>query len=172
MDIEYNKDNSNKVINWLIGVSLTWVLFIILAPMFKSSNDQLLIWLSEYLYFLFEPVCHQLPERSILLNSEPMAVCARCFSIYSGGLIILIYTIWKKHRLNLNIYAVVGLCIPAILDFILGKIGLYSDTLLLRILTGLPLGAGIMFLIVISISDNNNFNLSKWNIDHGKSEIN
>ena len=172
MKIEYDKDNSNKLFNWLIGVSLTWITFILLAPMFKSSDNQLLFKLSEYIYFMFEPVCHQIPERSILINSDPMAVCSRCFSIYSGGLILLIYSIWKKYRLNINIYTVVGFCLPAIIDFILGKIGLFRDTLFLRGLTGLLLGAGIMLLIIISISDNNNFNLTKWNINHGKSEIN
>jgi hypothetical protein len=41
-----------------------------------------------------------------------------------------------------------------------------------RILTGLPLGAGIMFLILFSLSDINNYKSTKWKFIHGKSEIN
>jgi uncharacterized membrane protein len=36
------------------------------------------------LYALFQPICHQLPERCFLVADEPMAVCARCLGLYSG----------------------------------------------------------------------------------------
>ena len=36
------------------------------------------------LYGLFEPICHQLPERCFLVAGEPLAVCARCLGLYCG----------------------------------------------------------------------------------------
>lgn len=50
-------------------------------------------WLAAHGYFVanaaifafFSKVCHQRPERSLMLFGEPVAVCIRCLGIYAGA---------------------------------------------------------------------------------------
>ena len=172
MEISNIKITSKKTFMILTIGALIWHILIILAPILKSTNLLFLNKLSEYFYFLFEPVCHQILERSILIDSEPMAVCSRCFSIYLGSLSILVYALLKKETFKINLYTVSAFCLPALIDFVFGKFGVYNDSEITRILTGLPLGAGIMFLILFSLSDIKNYKSTKWKVTHGKSEIN
>jgi uncharacterized membrane protein len=41
-------------------------------------------WGASLLYALFDPVCHQIAERSFHLWREPLAVCHRCAGLYLG----------------------------------------------------------------------------------------
>jgi uncharacterized membrane protein len=41
-------------------------------------------WAAPLLYAIFDPVCHQIPERSFHLWNEPLAVCHRCAGLYLG----------------------------------------------------------------------------------------
>jgi uncharacterized membrane protein len=148
--------------------SIFWILLIVLAPVLKYSE----ISFAEYFYFLFEPVCHQIPERSMLINSEPMAVCTRCFAIYSGVLIFLLFTIIRKKIIYLNPNIVIIFLVPTIIDFLLEKFGLYVNVPEIRILTGLLFGMSIIYLILYSIIDLKNEHSTKRKVIYGKSEIN
>lgn len=41
-------------------------------------------WYTSWQKAVFAPVCHQAPGRSLWLHGAPMAVCERCFGLYSG----------------------------------------------------------------------------------------
>jgi uncharacterized membrane protein len=41
-------------------------------------------WVAALLYAVFDPVCHQIAERSFHLWNEPLAVCHRCSGLYLG----------------------------------------------------------------------------------------
>lgn len=41
-------------------------------------------WAAPLLYAVFDPVCHQIAERSFHLWNEPLAVCHRCTGLYLG----------------------------------------------------------------------------------------
>lgn len=41
-------------------------------------------WYTSWQKQVFAPVCHQAPGRSLWINGAPMAVCERCFGLYSG----------------------------------------------------------------------------------------
>ncbi len=41
-------------------------------------------WHLQWQSLLFGQLCHQLPARSFWVAGQPMAVCIRCFGIYSG----------------------------------------------------------------------------------------
>jgi len=62
--------------------ALIWIGIIFFAPYLKSHTSAL----GTLIYAFFSPVCHQRPERSFLCFGYPLAVCARCFGIYSGFL--------------------------------------------------------------------------------------
>lgn len=41
-------------------------------------------WYLQWQHIFFSGLCHQQPDRSFWINGQPMAVCTRCFGIYSG----------------------------------------------------------------------------------------
>lgn len=67
---------------FLISTTVVLCLAIVAAPAFHLTP----------LYSLFSLLCHQQPARSWHIQGEPLAVCIRCTSIYSGflaGLLVL-----------------------------------------------------------------------------------
>lgn len=56
-------------------------LALVLAAPWAAHRDG---WVAPFLYALFDPVCHQLAERSFALWGEPLAVCHRCAGLYLG----------------------------------------------------------------------------------------
>lgn len=84
---------------WLLvaGASL-WVGSVFLAPLAGANGWAVGSWV----YAFFDPVCHQRPERSFALWGEPLAVCHRCFGLYTGflaGLVVL--PVWEGLRRRL-----------------------------------------------------------------------
>lgn len=156
-----------RILYLLTTGSLLWILVIVLAPVFKSVGNEA----SEYFYFIFEPVCHQIPERSLFINSEPMAVCTRCFAIYSGAFLYLLFTSIRKRITYINANKLIYFVVPTIVDFLLEKFGLYTNFREIRILTGLFLGVSIIYLILCSIFDVKNKYKIKQKFIYGKSKI-
>ena len=65
------------------SVSILSVVIVIIAlggGLFNQSASWPLQWQHQTFYNL----CHQIAERSIWINGQPMAVCSRCFGIYAG----------------------------------------------------------------------------------------
>jgi uncharacterized membrane protein len=172
MKTYYSYKKNIPYLYYILGGTIFWLLLIVLAPLLKGTDRIFYMRLSEYIYFLFKPVCHQIPERSIILNSEPMAVCLRCFSIYFGGFLFILNIAIKRKIFHLNLTLVFLFSLPVVLDFLLEKFNIYTDIQLIRVLTGLLLGACISYLILFSIWDLNKKYLMRWKINHGKSKIN
>jgi uncharacterized membrane protein len=57
------------------------VLGLVLAAPWTAHRGS---WLAPLLYVVFDPVCHQISERSFHLWNEPFAVCHRCTGLYLG----------------------------------------------------------------------------------------
>jgi uncharacterized membrane protein len=77
-----------------VGLSVAWATLLPLAT-FIASRAELLGTRSGYAiafttYAIGSLVCHQRPERSFLLFTALMPVCARCLGIYAGGAAIAI----------------------------------------------------------------------------------
>ena len=172
MNLNIDLIKNRKQLYFLLGGMAFWLLLIVLGPIFKSSESNTLINISDYMYFFFEPVCHQIPERSILLYSESMTVCTRCFAIYFGAFIFLILIIVQKKRYYINPSWMIFFSLPTVIDFVLEKFGLYVNIPIIRVITGLIFGVAIIYLILYSILDAKNENKLKREICYGKSEIN
>jgi len=74
--------------SWLLALAAAvWVSLTLICPLGAHLN-----WpLTPYLYAFFSPLCHQSPDRSFHLFTEPFGVCARCFGLYVGfwlGLVV------------------------------------------------------------------------------------
>ena len=65
---------------WVTLAFLGGLGLVVAAPWLMHRGS----WLAPLLYALFDPVCHQIPERSFHLWHEPFAVCHRCTGLYLG----------------------------------------------------------------------------------------
>jgi len=66
----------------LAGAAL-WCMLILAAPLASATTAAPF---GALVYAFFRPVCHQIDARSFHLFGAPLAVCARCSSIYFGFL--------------------------------------------------------------------------------------
>ncbi len=136
----------------IIGLILLifWTGTILLAPFLITSDIHVFNYLGSIIYFFIDPVCHQLPERSLFFNSIPMPVCARCFSIYLSGVFVFLWQLSLKKRDNWSLKVYILIAIPIILEIISEKIGLYHNWLEIRMLSGVLSGTIIFKLIIES----------------------
>lgn len=68
-------------LHWLAGLgAVAWIAWIVAAPWARATDSAWAPWL----YWAFDTVCHQNPERSFHLAGHPLAVCHRCFGLYLG----------------------------------------------------------------------------------------
>jgi uncharacterized membrane protein len=131
-----------------LAIALAFVGVIVAAPLLRARGSLLL---SQAIYQGFHTACHQMPERSFHLEGFPLAVCARCFGLYAGGLAgLLIYPLARglkrmdaPHRTWLFLAA-----LPTSVDFALGLFGVWENTHWSRFLTAFLLGACSAFYIL------------------------
>lgn len=95
-------------------------------------------------YHLFHWVCHQDPQRSFWINGQPMAVCSRCFGIYSSlflGWLLLplvggkLLPFMRRTRYLLGVAFLVN-----VVDVAGHFLGLWDNTVWTRLATGALLG--------------------------------
>jgi uncharacterized membrane protein len=136
-----------------IGLSL-WIAGIIITPILSNREEIFFQKIASFLYFFYQPVCHQIPERSIWVDGFSMALCTRCFSFYLGGFIVTGIYLFKEHVHNWRLSRYILLVSPVLFDFIFEKLDFYSNIPGLRIITGLLLGIAIFHLVISSFSSN------------------
>jgi uncharacterized membrane protein len=108
------------------------------------------VWFAPLLYALFDPVCHQLPERSFHLWSEPLAVCHRCSGLYLG--FALGVAIWPSfpaaaRRLLARPRHIVAFAAPLAIDAVL-----LANTATSRFATGLLAAFPVALLALAALS--------------------
>ena len=134
----------------LVG-ALAWCVTIV-APTFLGNSS--FAWLSEFIYRFFNPICHQLPERSFHLMGEKLAVCSRCSSIYFAFLIGVIVYPFAVSSLRFSTApsrrVLLAALLPMIIDVGLDFLGIHDSSILTRTLTGVLFGITIPFFVVPS----------------------
>ncbi|MDX1532091.1 MAG: DUF2085 domain-containing protein [Rhodothermales bacterium] len=99
----------------------------------------------------FASVCHQLPHRSFAPGGVPLAVCHRCTGLLAGLVLgtMLLPFVWGRARrfarYDVPLLVLAGL--PALLDWGLSVVGVWTNTPTTRFATGLLFGvaAGYLF---------------------------
>lgn len=139
-----------KELSILIGLVALWCLGIVIAPLYNDSI------LSQSLYGFYSIVCHQFESRSFHIHDQKLAVCIRCFSIYTGFLFALIVvslpiTVKKIQSRTFIIFLL--LTVPILLDGISSLFGFTTSTTVTRILTGSFFGIGLGLLLYKSLSE-------------------
>lgn len=113
---------------------------------FRERFDQVIQRLVIYSQvFRKYPFCHSFPERSLSYNGRYCGLCARCTTMYSGGLLaILSFPVWSDSVSTLTGLLVGFLLItPAGIDGTTQMFGSRESNNKLRVTTGLLLGIGI-----------------------------
>ncbi len=132
--------NGRKAIKIIFIALLVWNFIIFSAPFFVSSKSVVLQAAGTFSYFFMDPVCHQLPGRSLFLAGLPLPVCARCTFIYLGALFFFAFALLPRDFKSWprNYYLIFALFFGAEIFF--EKTALYHNFLELRIISGFLLG--------------------------------
>ncbi|MBS7641367.1 MAG: DUF2085 domain-containing protein [Candidatus Bathyarchaeia archaeon] len=97
--------------------------------------------------YLFGDIwCHQMRERTIFINGNQMAVCARCFGLFIGISIGIILSIVREINIDKNVHKrVLGAVFigytPLIIDYFCNLIGFWNSINLVRLITGAVAGS-------------------------------
>jgi uncharacterized membrane protein len=130
-----------------------WLGAIILAPWLAGRGAD---GAARFLYAVFAPTCHQIPERCFALGGHPLAVCGRCLGVYAGfaaGLASYPF-IRGFSRLALPRPKVfIASILPLAVDGVAGVLGLWRSPIEVRFLTGLAWGTVLPFYFVTGVAD-------------------
>lgn len=136
----------------LLG-TLLWLAAIFLAPGLESRGSSRS---AGFLYALFSPTCHQIPERCFSLRGYPLAVCGRCLGIYAGFLAGLVaYPLVRGFsRLELpRSGTFLWLSFPIGVDALGGILGIWASPIGLRFATGLVWGTSLPFYFITGVAE-------------------
>lgn len=94
------------------------------------------------------PFCHSRPDRSFCYHGRYFGLCARCTTMYIGGVIaILSSTLWIGELSYIHsIYVGCLLLVPGGVDGVTQMFGDRESNNILRAITGLLLGVGIILV--------------------------
>jgi len=132
-------------------IVLAWNLLIVLAPVGRANG---FTGFSSPLYTFFSYICHKQPARSFFIEGEPFGVCSRCFGVYFGLFVgVVIYPLWRHidEIEPLPRYWLFLACVPMAADWSLTFFGIWENTHLSRLITGLILGIACSTFIVPAV---------------------
>lgn len=132
-----------------------WVLAVLAAPWLPAA-------VAAIAYAIGSLVCHQIPERSFHLAGVQLPVCARCSGIYAGAAIGAWIPLLRAFRpswtrpggiaASTARWIVVAAAVPTVLSIVVERAGIANVTNTIRAMTGLPLGAGVAFVVTATLA--------------------
>lgn len=131
----------------LISILLFLVTSSILAPYFAASG---MIREYKFLNALNSLICHQYPQRCLVLFDYKLGLCARCFSFFCSSLMFSVMFLFvdinieKKLRL-LIFYSLIS---PLVVDGITQYFQFRVSTNFIRSITGSMAGIGVSIVLV------------------------
>lgn len=146
MEISVNK----KTLIFIAFSLLIWMTGIVLTPVLAKSSISAIVKFSSFLYFFYQPVCHQIIDRSFLIDTMPMTVCVRCFSVYFAGWLLTIFYLSQNSVRLWSIRRYIVLLMPLLFDIALEKLQIYANVPWIRFLSGMLLGIVIFHLLILS----------------------
>jgi len=129
----------------LVAVCAVGLGLVIAAPWAAHRGS----WIAPFLYAVFDPVCHQIPERSFHFWHHPLAVCHRCTGLYLG--FTLGAVLWPAFpraaaRLLARPRSILLFAIPLAIDAVV-----LVNTPASRFATGLVAGAPVALLALAAV---------------------
>jgi hypothetical protein len=146
-----------------VASSMAWALLLPLAPFAASQPAPAPVWyaLAFVVYGAGSVVCHQLPERSFFLGPAQWPVCARCAGIYVGAAVAALWCLGsgfsrtratapplRPSTRSMLAAAAAPTAATLVYEWTTGDMPSHA----VRALTGAPLGAAIVFVVVGALS--------------------
>jgi uncharacterized membrane protein len=140
-----------------VATSIAWALILPLAS-WVASASHVTAWSASFViavYGVGSLVCHQLPQRSFRLFSAQMPVCARCTGIYVGAAVAAVVSAFghgravPDHRWDSRLVLSVA-ALPCAITLVAEWTTGVMPSNLVRAAAGLPLGAGVAWLVMTS----------------------
>ena len=116
-----------------LGAGLVTLVVLALLPPFVSTA------FADALMAAFDPVCHQLFDRSPHVDGTPFAVCHRCFGAYVGlaaGSLVFTLTRGRSLMAWSPFLLLTMAALPGVIDWSGDVLGLWTNTPISRLLTG------------------------------------
>ena len=141
-----DRNVGRKLVYGLNGLWILIIILIVLTPYLASISSPV----AKYLYMLFRPTCHQLPQRSFFLWGHKMAVCSRCTGIYIslclwGMIFVLFLKSWKVKPISTIVFLM--FLLPIAIDGGTQFIHFRRSTNVLRFITGFFGGMGTTLFV-------------------------
>ncbi len=145
------KRQAGRVWALTLLIALIWLAAIVSAPVFEANGVKAI---SQPIYRFFSYICHQISSRSFHYHEYQFAVCARCFGFYSGFVLgFIVYPFFRQlnNTESFPRFWLFAAMIPMGLDFSLTFFGIWENTHLSRLITGLILGVACAVFIVPAV---------------------
>jgi uncharacterized membrane protein len=126
------------------------------VPLFAAATPLAPAGAREVLMALFDPLCHQLPERSFAIAGAQFALCHRCFGVVVGlaaGAIVaplFLQVIRPADGRGLRTMAIAAM--PMLADWALDYFGVWINTTASRSLSGAVFGLAAGAVIAASVA--------------------
>jgi uncharacterized membrane protein len=140
---------------WLLTVAGTavWLAAIFLAPWLAGHGAS---GASRFVYAVFSPICHQIPDRCFVFRGHPLAVCGRCLGIYLGfaaGLILYPFVRGFSKLVLPTARVFLLVTLPMAMDAVAGVVGIWESPIGVRFATGFAWGTILPFYFVTGVAD-------------------
>lgn len=136
----------------LLG-TLLWLAAIFLAPGLESRGSSRS---AGFLYALFSPTCHQMPERCFSFRGYPLAVCGRCLGVYAGFLAGLVAYPFVRGISKLELpraRTFLWFSVPIGVDGLAGILGIWASPIGVRFATGVLWGTILPFYFITGVAE-------------------
>lgn len=111
---------------------------------------------ARFVYSVFSPLCHQIPNRCFTLQGHPLAVCVRCLGIYTGfaaGLVLYPLVRGFSRPTLPSGRTLLLMTSPMALDAVAGIAGVWSSPVAVRFATGFLWGTLLPFYFIAGVAD-------------------
>jgi uncharacterized membrane protein len=103
--------------HWLLLINSGAILYAglpWLSPLAKASGHPLI---GEFLFRIYTPLCHQLPERSFFVCGHQVGFCHRCAALYSSIVVAgLLFGLLRRHIRPISLKIGGLLLLPILID--------------------------------------------------------
>jgi uncharacterized membrane protein len=140
---------SRRLVAVVALAAALWCAGFVLAPWLEHHGSAAGSWLR----LAFRPTCHQQPGRCLNLGDGPLAVCARCAGLYTGGLLGLLVALVSGVRCRPTLAMLVAAAVPTLVDFAARLGGVPSLPNWPRFAIALAPGAVVGLLLADAVAD-------------------
>ena len=149
----------NKLYLLVLAIGVALVLIALGGGLFNQPG----FWFEHWQHKAFNGLCHQNPQRSFWINSTPMAVCSRCFGIYSTFLVTWILLPGVIKQLDIidgyRRWILIAAIFINLADVAGNYFGFWQNTLLSRAFLGGFIGLNFVFILGLEFVSNTQLNI-------------